>query len=115
MSIWPATLPQAFEQNGYKESLPEMTIRTKMDTGPAKIRKRFTAAPYSMGGTMHVTKLQADDLDTFYLTTTNGGADAFTFIHPRKGTTLSCRFVGPPVYTSLDHKFNVSLSFEVLP
>lgn len=115
MELWPTTLQQAFEQDGYRETLPEMTISTKMDTGPAKIRKRFTAAPYSIIGTMHLTKLQADYLDTFYLTTTNGGADPFIFFHPRKGTTLSCRFASPPAYISLDHKFSVSLSFEVLP
>jgi hypothetical protein len=115
MALWPVTLPQIFEQSGYKETLPDMMIRTKMDTGPAKVRKRFTAAPYSMSGNMRMTKAQTDDLDTFYLTTTNGGADAFTFIHPRKGTTLSCRFMGAPGYISLEHDFNVSLSFEVLP
>ncbi len=115
MALWPATLPQNFEQEGYSELSPDMTVRTKMDTGPAKVRRRFTAAPYPMSGTMRMTKDQTVDLDTFYQTTTHGGADVFTFIHPRKGTTLSCRFTAPPEYSSFEHDFNVALKFEVLP
>ena len=115
MELWPASLPQTFEQQSYSEKLPNLTIRTSMDTGPAKVRKRFTAAPYPMSGTMRMTRDQTVTLDTFYIETLNGGADPFTFIHPRKGTTLTCRFTTPPDISALDHDFSVSLSFEVLP
>lgn len=115
MELWPATLPQTFEQPDYNESFPEMTVRTPMDTGPAKVRKRFTAAPYPMTGSMRLTATQANTLETFYITTTHGGADAFTFTHPRKGTTITCRFTAPPHIVSIEHEFKAGLTFEVIP
>lgn len=115
MSEWPATLPQTFDQTSYSEASPDMVVRTKMDTGPVKIRRRFTAAPYTLSGSMKLTSAQTNTLDTFYTTTINGGANSFTFTHPRKLTTVTCRFTAPPKYAALNQDFMATLQFEVMP
>jgi len=115
MSTWPVTLPQTFDQSSYSEDFPEMVIRTKMDTGPDKIRKRFTAAPYNLSGSMKLTSAQTSTLDAFYYTTINAGADSFLFTHPRTLATIICRFLSPPKYRALQYKFEVSIALEVMP
>ena len=40
---WPATLPQEILAEGYEEGLPDVLVRTKMDAGPDKVRRRATA------------------------------------------------------------------------
>lgn len=37
MPVWPVTLPQDVLIDGYDEKVPEMTLRTQMDAGPAKV------------------------------------------------------------------------------
>ena len=93
---WPDTLPQAFSQDGYQETLPNVTIRSEMDAGPAKSRRRFTCQVTPIKGQMVLTTAQKGYLKTFYNTTTAGGSLSFTF--PHDGADV-LRFVGPPVIT----------------
>lgn len=46
MVIWPATLPIP-SLDGYSLESGDPTVRTDMDAGPARVRRRFTAAPDS--------------------------------------------------------------------
>ena len=39
---WPASLPQYVQEGGYQETLQDQTVESNMETGPAKIRRRFT-------------------------------------------------------------------------
>lgn len=115
MAAWPVSLPQTFQQGSYKESFPNQSIATKMDTGPEKVRRRFTAAPYPMVGRMWLTLDQSNTLETFYLTTLKGGSLTFTFTHPRTLVTITCRMKSPPGITARADAFTVSLNFTVLP
>lgn len=116
MSAWPGSLPQQFEQDGYQEAFPKATIRTEMDVGPAKLRKRYTAAIKPFTGQMFMTPDQVEDLETFYETTTAYGSLAFDWEHPRTGAAVSCRFVGPPQLEAVEGgDFKVMIEIEVLP
>jgi hypothetical protein len=116
MSAWPATLPQQFEQEGYEETFPQVTIRTEMDVGPAKVRKRYTAAIKPFVGFMFMTPEQVDTLETFFETTTAYGSLAFDWEHPRTGDPVSCRFVGEPQLEAVEGgDFKVTIQIEVLP
>lgn len=44
MAAWPATLP-GFLSDGYSVEISDATIRTDMESGPARVRRRYTAAP----------------------------------------------------------------------
>src|SRR5208282_3063840 len=100
----------------FQELLPQTAIRTDMDTGPAKIRQRTTAAVGSLMVSYLLSTAQTEALDTFYETTLFGGSGAFDYTHPRTGVTLSCRFVSPPSYAPVNGTyFKATLTLEVLP
>ena len=44
MATWPATLPLPLRPN-YELRATDPTARTDMDSGPARVRRRYTAAP----------------------------------------------------------------------
>ena len=111
MATWPAGLPQSFSAQGYSESLPDETIRTSMDVGPDKVRQRSTSAPRPVSGSMRMTTAQIATLETFYVTTTNGGTDVFTF--PFRTGSQNARFLKPPRWTFIEGNWDVSLLIEV--
>ena len=112
---WPSTLPQKFEQDGYSEDLADNTIRSEVDVGPAKVRKRYTAGVDVVSGKMHLTADQVDTLKTFYRTDTEGGSLKFNFDHPTENKTMECRFTKPPGIVPLAHEFEGNIELEILP
>lgn len=95
-AAWPATLPQDVLIEGYAEAFPETRLRTPMDAGPAKMRRRFTAAVRPLKVSVPLTRDQVAALDTFFTTTLEGGALAFTWTHPRTLAAVTLRFVSAP-------------------
>lgn len=83
---WPATLPQAWLQDGYQETMPEVIVRTEMDAGPAKTRRRFTAQVTPIKARMHLTADQKGYFEAFFNTTLKGGALSFYFPHDGSDT-----------------------------
>lgn len=115
---WPTTLPQKV-QRGYTETVGMNILRTAMDAGPAKMRRR-SIRPDQLNVSFTMTTAQVTTLDTF-LTTSIKGTARFYFPHPRKETTVEVRIVptqdgalynltniGPGFWT-------VALQLEVLP
>ena len=98
MAAWPATLPQSPLVEGYSEETPDLVVRTSMDEGPAKIRRRFTANVRNITHNYLLTQAQVATLDTFFVTTLAGGALTFTFINPRTAATDTYRFRSQPTY-----------------
>jgi hypothetical protein len=116
MITWPNTLPAAPLLEDFQELPPETAIRTDMDTGPAKLRQRTTAAVGALMVSYLLSKAQTATLDSFYATTLSGGTGVFTYTHPRTGATVSCRFVNPPEYAAVNgNYFKVTLTLEILP
>lgn len=115
MATWPATLPPPV-LNSLKESPPDNTIRSQMDKGPAKVRRRTTANIRPISFTMRLTPAQVETLDTFYDVTTFSGADEFDYTHPRTSAAVTARFVSPPEYSELEGVlYNCSISLEIMP
>lgn len=80
MATWPATLPQSFEPGGWNYAPQSGVIRTQMDTGYPKVRKRFTAFTNEHSGTMIMSKtLYEGDFLTFFETTIAHGSLSFDF------------------------------------
>jgi hypothetical protein len=116
MTVYPATLPVSPLVDSFREAIPNTVLRTEMEQGPAKVRQRTTAAVrrFSVGYVM--AKAQIEILETFYLTTLQGGTLAFDFTHPRTGATVSCRFVKPPDYVPTNgNYFKVGFELEIMP
>ena len=116
MAAWPETLPQSPLAAGFSEQVPNTLIRTEMDAGPAKVRRRFTAGVRKLGMSMLLTKAQIAILDTFVVTTTNGGADQWTWENPRTKVTTSFRFVNLPTYkTHGGDDWTANFQVDILP
>ena len=116
MVTWPMTLPPAPLLEGFVERTSETVIRTDMDQGPAKTRRRTTAGTREFQMTFIMTKNEIATFDDFFLNDINGGASSFDFIHPRTGETLNLRLKNPPEYQAQNtNYFRISLEAEALP
>jgi hypothetical protein len=125
MSIptWPGSLPQYPERN-FSENIGVNILRTPMDMGPAKMRRR-SSRPQILNVQYTLTKTQLEALETFLLDVLQG-IFRFNFPHPRlsSGTTYVYREVrvvpqqgGDLVtlqYLAPDY-YRANLQLEVLP
>lgn len=115
---WPDDLPPITILKGSSERWPDVLIRTKMDAGPEKQRRRFTSAP-TVWRMVHPAYSGADvaRLESFWADDLSGGALPFAAPHPRGGDARSWRFLpssiavtprGPDTYA-------VRFDLELLP
>lgn len=118
MPTWPTELPNFATPNGYQESLGENSIRSAMELGPAKVRRRSTFTPRTISFTQVLTSEQIQDLETFYLVTLVNGSLPFTMVHPRTGATITTAvFAEPPTFTPQGggNYFEVSYKLTQIP
>lgn len=116
MPTWPLTLQQKINEDSFGIKKGETVVRSDMDTGPKKSRRRFTRAIDVLSLSIDLkTEDEYDDLEFFYNTTVNGGVTPFDFVHPITQVTGSFRFNGPPSYTSLGGGvFRASMEWDIL-
>ena len=115
MAVFPSTLP-APALNTLVETPPDNVIRTQMDKGPDKVRRRTTANVRPLSFTLKLTPAETQVLDDFYDNTTFSGADEFDYTHPRTGEAVKARFTQPPQYQ--EHEgviYLCSIALEILP
>ncbi|MGE0256925.1 MAG: hypothetical protein AB7N54_20245 [Alphaproteobacteria bacterium] len=93
---WPGELPDDVLVEGYREAFPDLLVRTEMDAGPAKVRRRFTAAVRPLSVRLDLDREQVDDLDEFFSDDLEHGALPFDWTHPRTGDAVTFRFTRPP-------------------
>ena len=116
---WPTSLPQTPLLNGYAESKNINTIRTPMDNGPAKTRRR-SALPTPIQCAFNMTATQVATLEDF-VKNTLFGVRRFNFTHPRLRTSVEARIVpgSDGKYYALSPlgggMWHVSLAMEILP
>jgi len=116
MSAWPSTLPSAPLARGFSEKPPKLTLRTQMDAGPAKVRKRFTAGVRPLTLQIKVTSAQVAIFDSFYLSDCGAGATPFTWVHPRTGAAASLRITDEPSYDPAGGDYwTITFNVEILP
>ena len=113
---WPITLPQDLSIAGYGESPGDNQLRSNMDVGPAKVRRRSTAAPRKVKGGVILTREQLATFREFYDDILLSGVLRFTWLDPTDPeSTVEMRFAEKPAWTAQEGFFNVSLSLEILP
>lgn len=89
MIIWPHVLPQYLNMDSYGESAGNMMLRSGMDAGPDKVRRRFTAAPRPLQGEIIVTQAQFTFFKYWYDNVLLGGTLRFGWIEPWDDTALT--------------------------
>lgn len=82
MILWPDVLPQTLLLEGYSSQLADVLARTAMDAGPAKVRRRFTAGPKPVSGSVIVTPAQLVFFQFWYETVLLNGALRFGWFDP---------------------------------
>jgi hypothetical protein len=116
--LWPSTLPASPLYDGYSESMPNYTLRSSMDSGPSKVRRKCSALPWMMTVNFNLSASQLSALVTFIETTLIGGTLRFEFSHPRTGSTVECRVAGSDSlmqFAPRGRSWAVALTLEVLP
>ena len=112
---WPATLQDKLEQDNFSLEKGSTVIRTQMDVGPVKVRRRSTRPIDMVVGSIYLTASEWAIFETFYNTTINGGATPFELPHPITGVLTVFRFAAEPSYRSVGSIFSVSMKWEVMP
>lgn len=117
MPAWPNTLPQLVMTSGYQEAYPWAVLRTEMDAGPAKVRRRSTAAPRPITAQIRCSSAQLADFESFVATDLAGGALAFTWVEPRTQSAASFRLREAPGYvpSAGGQWWTITLPLELLP
>ncbi len=82
-AVWPLTLPQYVSSEGLSEKPPELTLKTDMDAGGPKRRRRYTAGEREINCHIQLTNDETAILDDFYTNTLASGSLPFDWIHPR--------------------------------
>lgn len=120
MANWPSSLP---EWNlPVTDQAEDGTLRTQMDAGPDKVRRRYSGVPRRFETQITVGGSDRDTLEAFYNTTLSGGAESFTHEDPTTGDTEDFRFLEPPSYEQVaggdsqsERDWRVTLRIEKLP
>lgn len=77
MASWPSTLP-APALTGYQFAPDTTTIKTDMDSGPARVRRRFTSASTQYQATWILNAIQLATFESWFVLDALSGAAWFT-------------------------------------
>jgi hypothetical protein len=116
--VWPPALPQA-PQKGFSETGGVLILRSPMDAGPAKQRRRGQK-PQTMQVSFIMSSAQVSVLEDFVENTIRG-TSRFGFTHPRTGLVEEVRIVpqgSGDLYTLTyiaPEFWSVNMQLEVLP
>lgn len=113
MAAWPAILPQGFLR-GFTVKLRDSVLRTSMDVGPDKVRRRVTYTAADATGQIICTEAQVLALEHFYMSTTANGTVRFSMKAPHHGQPRDARFLEPPEVSWLGgNVFQCTLKLEL--
>jgi len=117
---WPPSLPPVLFQNNFQAMEANAISRSKMDVGPAKVRRRVSNDVRPVKGTLRMDNDQYNTFTAFFRTTLLQGALPFDWVEALPGgsaTVATYRFVTPPQYNALSsgHDYEVALDLEILP
>ena len=117
LPVWPLSLPQKPLSEGFSEQLPNLVIRSPMDVGQAKVRRRATAGPSRMQMAFQMTAAQVAILRTFVDNDIQGRALPFTWSHPITDVPGQFRIIDAPTFTAIANglAWQVAVIMEQLP
>lgn len=96
---WPSTLPDCAES--WEEQDVPVTVRTSMDVGPPKVRRRYTRTMRNVRVGFTMTHEQANAMRDYFELDLQGGTIDHQFVHPFRDELQTFRFVEPPTINSM--------------
>ena len=117
MASWPASpFPQEPLMQGFAQREQTPNIRSPMGYGPAKVRRRTTAAIDPVNGSLVLDDAEKDTLIFFYDTTLLGGTQPFDWVDHLNGGAASYRFTAPIQWSPRGPDLWLAvMNFEILP
>lgn len=103
MATWPEGIPDTPLLSGYSFKPLDQTVRTAMDTGAPRVRRRTTGRLDTVNVRFQFTDSEFNIFRNWFDNTIYGGSEYFTGLNLRLGDsgsldTYECRFIG--VYNS---------------
>lgn len=115
MAAWPTELP-APALSTFSGAFANNLLRSSMDKGPAKVRRRTTANTKPLNFSLKLTPEQLAILEDFFYNDISSGADPFDYTQPMTDEPLSVRFVEPPAWQEQEATiYSVTISLEIMP
>jgi len=111
---WPDSLPATLLLAGLSMQPQDNVIRTAMDAGPKKARRRYTASAKTFSGKQVLSAEQFIIFKHFYHATIADGVLRFNFTDPVTLETAEFRFTGAYSATALDGLWEVAMPLERL-
>ena len=89
---WPLTLPQSFLIDGYNEEGRDNILRSQMETGPDKTRRRYTAAIQPFSADMIMDQATFLIFKDFFVNSIQDGSLTFEMPDDLNGGTMDVKF-----------------------
>jgi len=109
---WPAELPPTLLLNSLSMQPQNNVIRTTMDAGPKKARRRYTAGTKTFSGKIILNAAQWEIFERFYHTVLADGVLRFNFTNPFSLEMGEFRFTAGYTAAALNGLFEVTLPLE---
>jgi len=112
--FWPDLLPSELLANGLKIQPQSNVIRTAMDAGPKKARRRYTARTVKYSGRQRFDTAELNVFEQFYHTVLADGVLRFNFKDPITDVLSEFRFTDDYIVTEIGGLFEVTMTLERL-
>ena len=113
-ALWPSDLPSMPRAAGFGYTEGDNTIRSEMDVGPAKVRRRSTLRIDRYSVSLSLDDDQRVSLYQFRSAILEDGSLSFTWTHPITGMPCECRFVGPIAWARESGEWVAAFEVEVI-
>lgn len=114
-ATWPVSIQQLLNESGFSLQVGNTVLRSDMEIGPAKVRRRMTKSNDILSATIILNHSEYHTFYTFFDVSLNGGATSFNFAHPITGVLTEFRFRKEPVFRSIGGgNFEVAMEWESL-
>ena len=92
---WPTGIPSVFQASGYGFDAQSGVIRSDMETGPAKVRRRFTAVTENHKGTIIMSKSEFATWKSWFENVIVFGTLPFIMTSPITDASMTVRMIIP--------------------
>lgn len=110
--IWPTTLPQLIRLEGLTAKKKTNIVRTQMDAGPQKARRRYTVQSKEFTGSIVVNESQREILEAFYDNILGSGVLRFVMKDPQTLQPAEFRFLEEYDEESNDGLWIITMKLE---
>jgi len=112
--FWPEYLPSGLLAEGFSKQPQSNVIRTAMDAGPKKARRRYTARTVKYFGKQVFDEAELMVFEQFYHNVLADGVLRFNFTDPVNGELAEFRFFGDYTVSAVEGMYEVSMQLERL-